>query len=167
MTRMKDIKDYEGLYAIMEDGRVWSYPKDNGQKFGNNRNKNGMWMNPYNFNGYKMVGLHKDKMLKNVFVHRLVAIAYIPNPDNKSQINHKDGNPINNHVSNLEWVTNKENSDHAFKNRMITKPLTDGEIQEIRKICGFYSLRKISMAYGMNPGFAWDIAKGRRYKEVV
>lgn len=61
--------------------------------------------------GYLCVELDKTPKA----VHRLIAFAFIPNPENKPQINHKDGNKLNNSVDNLEWMTNKENSNHSFK----------------------------------------------------
>lgn len=67
-------------------------------------------------NGYLLVNLYKDRQSYTRKVHRLVAEAFIPNPDNKTQVNHKDGNKSNNHVINLEWSTQSENMRHAYRN---------------------------------------------------
>ena len=64
-----------------------------------------------NSKGYLRVCIGK----KFYFIHRLVAEKYIPNPDNKEQVNHKDGNKLNNSANNLEWVSNQENRNHAVK----------------------------------------------------
>lgn len=68
----------------------------------------------YITDGYAQVSLGVDGKYSLEYVHRLVAKAFIPNPDNKPQVNHKDSNRTNNHVDNLEWVTNQENTIHGF-----------------------------------------------------
>lgn len=115
---MKDIKGFEGLYAVTEDGKIWSYPKLSSGKNAN-RNKNGMWIKGINHNGYKYICLYKNKKVKRVFVHRLVLEAFVSNPENKPFCNHKDCNTQNNHVDNLEWCTNQENIIHAYKNGLM------------------------------------------------
>lgn len=65
--------------------------------------------------GYYGVGIMINGKCKKFYTHRLIAIHFIPNPDNKPQVNHKDGNKLNNHISNLEWNTAKENIKHAHK----------------------------------------------------
>jgi len=114
---MRDIPKYEGLYAATESGKIWSYPKQRSSK-------NGKWLrqtimsnttNRINPHKHFFVGLYKDKKRKICQVHRLVALTYIPNPENKPQINHKDGNPLNNCVDNLEWMTASENIQHGIK----------------------------------------------------
>lgn len=76
--------------------------------------------------GYYQVVLHFNKNKKYYPVHRLVALAFISNPENKKQVNHKDGVKTNNHVSNLEWATPRENTIHALKMRLAsTKKQTE------------------------------------------
>ena len=70
--------------------------------------------------GYYQIQLYKNNKAKNFVVHRLVAEAFIPNPDDLPQVNHKDHNRLNNRVENLEWCTAKYNSNHKRNNR---KPL--------------------------------------------
>jgi hypothetical protein len=166
---MKDIKGFEGRYAICEDGRIWSYP--------NRRNSfKGMWLKAYKsktVNGratprfHWSVSLFDNNGKRTVRqVHRLVAEAYIPNEGGKPIVNHIDGNSLNPHRDNLEWVTNKENSAHAFSTGLVKKPMTNNEVIELRKICKFYSCRKVALAYGLHPGTVWDINSQRRYADV-
>jgi len=68
--------------------------------------------------GYPRVALKIDGKNKHIRIHRIVASAFLPNPENKTQVNHKDGNKENNHYSNLEWVTARENILHSIENRM-------------------------------------------------
>lgn len=70
-----------------------------------------------NEKGYLMVGLRKNNREYKKRVHRLVAQNFIPNPDNLPQVNHKDGNPRNNSITNLEWTTNTDNNEHAKQQR--------------------------------------------------
>lgn len=106
---MKDIKGYEGLYAITSCGKVWSY-------------KRKRFLNPYKLNnGYLQVGLCKDGIRKLYSVHRLVAEVYIPNPENKPCVNHIDECKTNNALQNLEWVTHKENNNYGSHNERSAK----------------------------------------------
>lgn len=73
--------------------------------------------------GYLKVGLHKDGTRKNFYVHRLVAEAYIPNPEGLPQVNHKDENKENCCVNNLEWMSVKENSNYGTRGGRIAKAL--------------------------------------------
>ncbi len=84
-------------YLIRDDGRVWS------------KKSNRYLKQRLNNKDYFYIQVCKESKAKNFMIHRLVAIHYIPNPENKPQVNHIDGDKINNHPSNLEWVTNMEN----------------------------------------------------------
>ena len=76
--------------------------------------------------GYYYVNLYKNGKLYSKTVHRLVAQAFIPNPENKTEINHIDENKSNNCVSNLEWMTHKENINHGTRNERTSKTTSDG-----------------------------------------
>lgn len=98
---MRDIKGYEGIYAITSCGRVWSYRS---KKFLKNQLDKG---------GYEYVNLKLKGTVKKEKIHRLVAQAYIPNPDNLPQVNHKDEVRNHNWVNNLEWCDAKYNTRYS------------------------------------------------------
>ena len=105
---MKDIKNYEGLYAVTSCGRVWSYRLKKFMK---------LWDNGH---GYLKVRLKKDNKSKIFYVHRLVAEAYISNPENLPTVNHKDENKANNSVNNLEYCTDAYNNLYGSRATMLS-----------------------------------------------
>ena len=112
----KDVVGYEGLYQVSDRGNVRSVARKDsiGRKCG------GRILKPKpNTNDYIRVGLCKNGIRKNKRVHRLVAEAFIPNPEKLPQVNHKDENPSNNELSNLEWCTSEYNSNHGTRNERI------------------------------------------------
>lgn len=98
----KDIPGYEGYYIVSSLGRVYSVKK---------KLLKVPWLTQ---RGYHEIALYRNTDRKVWKVHRIVAVAFIPNPNHKPQVNHLDGNKINNRLDNLEWVTAKENVIHAF-----------------------------------------------------
>jgi hypothetical protein len=102
---MKDVIGYEGLYAVTRDGKVWAYL---------NRLHKGKFLKPALRKGYPFVCLCKGSSIKQFNIHRLVAQAYLPNLESLPQVNHKDSNKENNHVSNLEWCSASYNKKHSW-----------------------------------------------------
>ena len=103
----KDIPGFKGLYQVSNMGRIKSFRKSS--KFGCPAEF--ILKNTVANNGYAQVTLYSDKKRSKILVHRLVADAFIPNPNNYPQVNHIDENPLNNCVDNLEWCTAKYNND--------------------------------------------------------
>ncbi len=111
----KDIPEYEGLYAISNQGRIKSLPRKVNTKGGAKRVVNEAVLSlGKNWNGYPLVCLSKNHEKKYVLVHRLVAQCFLIQNGKKWQVNHKDGTRDNNHVDNLEWVTPSENTKHGY-----------------------------------------------------
>lgn len=114
MEIWKDIIGYEGLYQISNLGNVLSLEKHIDNKKGAIQYRPPKILKQYkNKFGYMRVYLTKNSIKKMYAVHRLVAIAFIDNPENKPCVNHIDNNRENNHLDNLEWCTYKENSQWA------------------------------------------------------
>ena len=151
----KDIKDYEGLYMVSNWGRVKSI------KFGKER-----ILKPVtNSSGYLSVKLCKDGKVKAFTVHRLVAEAFLPNPDNLPCVNHKDENKQNNNVSNLEWCNCKYNINYGTgierrskkKSKPVLQYTLDGEF--VRE---WESATQAEKEGGFNNGHIIAVCGGKR-----
>jgi hypothetical protein len=127
----KNIPNYK-KYQVSNLGKIKSFAK--------NKQNGKILKFSHNHKGYNQVILVKDKKPNNQLVHRLVAQAFIPNPNNLPQVNHKDGNKQNNCVDNLEWITNKDNIKHAKEHNLYPK-------SSERKTC-----RKVNQ-YDLNGNF--------------
>lgn len=137
----KDIKGYEGLYQISNLGRVKCLPKI----IRNRKYKEIIKSPSLAGKGYYRLILCNNGKNKAFYIHRLVAQAFIPNPNNLPQVNHKDENILNNCVDNLEWCNNKQNINYglhnfrkyislAVKNLKEKKPNEIETINELEKI---------------------------------
>lgn len=111
MEQWRDIEGFVGIYQVSDLGRIRSLARDIGGCVPH-RSQDIVLAESEHNNGYKTVRLKKLAIRKKIFIHRAVAKAFLPNPDNKPIVNHKDRNRTNNNLSNLEWVTDSENMMH-------------------------------------------------------
>ena len=120
----KDIEGYEGLYQVSNFGRVRSLDRYV-EYIGTNQTHKKMNMKQFKKGKILVPMLHKNGYLfialpkKQKSIHRLVAEAFIPNPNNLPQVNHKDCNKQNNNFKNLEWCNQSYNTKHAYDNNLI------------------------------------------------
>lgn len=117
----KNIEEYKGLYQVSNLGRI--------------RNSKNKIMRQYkNHKGYLIIQLSKEGRSKTLIVHRIVAKAFIPNKNNKEQINHINCNKNDNNIKNLEWVTNKENKKHAQLHGLCKSSPIGGKNKRAKKV---------------------------------
>jgi hypothetical protein len=165
MEEWKDVVGWEEFYEVSTLGNVRSKRKK-------------IILKPSNVLGYRQVMLCKDGKRITGRINRLVAKAFIPNPENKPQVNHKNGVRNCDLVENLEWVTESENVQHSYDklNRLPTHgqthnkaKLTNDQVREIRgKYIPYkYSYAKIGKEYGVDQSAIFLIIKGKNWKYLV
>jgi NUMOD4 motif/HNH endonuclease len=184
MEIWKDIKGYEGLYQISNYGNITNC-RNYSAKTHSNKTKFGKLLKPRPNNcGYLRIGLYKDRKVKFFFIHRLVAQHFISNPLDKKMVNHIDGNKLNNHFINLEWVTLSENVKHAYANNLVKNIHSEKRIKMLKTlqennkkkvniynsdgVClgSFESLQSASIALGYNKKYfsMIHIKKSKKYR---
>lgn len=171
MEIWKDIKDYKGLYQINNFSRVKSLPR--------NTTNGGILKTAKNSSGYLMISLCKNGKKKHVYIHRIIAKTFIPNPKNKPCINHKNGIKTDNRLENLEWVTYQENAIHSYKNglqkiqrgsdRGRVAKLNEKKVKEIRRLYVIknYSQRQIALKYSLSQSNISHIINYKTWKRKI
>lgn len=164
MEVWKDINGYEGLYQVSNLGNVKSL------KYGKER----ILKPDVSKFGYLFVDLCKNNICKSFRVHRLVAIVFIPNLENKEQVNHINGIKTDNMVQNLEWVTAKENIQHAYDNGLkyaqkgekhINSKLTNEQVLSIKK--DNRTQKEIAKDYNVSFQQISRIKRGERWNHLI
>lgn len=167
----KDIEGYEGIYMVSNLGRIKSLPRSCP---GLNANKEIILKQSEDKNGYLLVGLHKNGKSKTVRVSRIVAKAFIPNPNEYPEVNHKDENHQNNRVDNLEWCTTQYNLTYGHRldcakgennNR---HKLSREQVEEIRRVYKKgdpeFGQSALGRKYGVAHGSIAAIVKWKSWK---
>lgn len=170
------VKGFEGVYEISNHGRVRSVDRINVNSKGVTRTDKGKTLKLVDRgNEYLFVSLSKNNKKYNFSIHIGVAVHFVPNPENKPEVNHKDGNKQNNHWTNLEWSTSSENSIHAYENnlRFATKgeshglsKLTESQVLEIRSLAIESTYTSIADLFGVSRSAVALIVKRDRWKHI-
>lgn len=125
--------------------------------------------------GYHHISLSNNNQRKTYLIHRLVALHFIPNPNNLPQVNHIDGNKSNNNVNNLEWVTGSSNIIHSFNNNLSSyrgerngrSKLTESQVKEIKQlIADKIKLKDIATQFNIHPNVISEIKRGIKWKHI-
>lgn len=155
LEQWKPIVGYEGYYEVSNFGNIRSCERQVNHGLGNGvRKLRAKIVNPWNdSHGYQAVSLSKFGKVKKYKVHRLVAEAFIPNPDNKPTINHINEIRDDNQVTNLEWATYQENNNHGGHNQRVSMTLSKAVVQldqSGKVLANFDSIHEASSVTGVH-----------------
>lgn len=167
----KDISGYEGLYQVSSFGNVKRVRHSTVQSNGVTRNMQEKPIKPFVRNPtgkYKSycVNLIKNKKFKTHCIARLVADAFIPNPEGKYCVNHIDGHTYNNHISNLEWATHSENAIHAHR-VLKNAPNRAAKVQNIDTGQVFNTIKEANVFYGKSEKCSNIVAVCRGKRKIA
>jgi hypothetical protein len=167
----KDIKGYESKYQISNYGRVKSLDRRVNCAYKATRCVKGGFVSFYlTTEGRPVVRLWKDNKETSKLIHQLVARAFIPNPEGKPEVNHKDGVKDNNNISNLEWVTRLENMEHAARIGLKARKLTRENVIEIKRRLEEDSYRglgrELAREFKVSDCTICEIKKGKYWRHV-
>lgn len=164
--RPVNLKGYSEFYQVSNIGRVKSIDRTITYPSGRKRHSKGKLLSPFdmNGNGYKGVGLANATDNIKMYVHRLVALSFIKNPDpkNKTFVNHLDENSLNNRETNLDWVTPYENSIWGTLPQRRSKPVAAIDLETNQVIKTFDSVRQASELFECSPGTISRACTGKR-----
>jgi hypothetical protein len=171
----KDIKGYEGLYQVSNLSRIKSLSRKQKNRYTYFFTKE-MIVNPHlSYQGYLMFDLRRDNKRKCVYLHRIVALHFIPVVENKPTINHKNGIKTDNRIQNLEWCTQKENVHHACKNNLMNPvkgsnhyrtSLKEEDVIKIREESKDHSQKYLSIKYKVSRDTIKFILSRRTWKHI-
>lgn len=170
----KDIQGYEGQYMVSSKGRVKSVSRFTCDSNGYLKHKKERILKCSITKGYFFVSLNNGD-IKRKSVHRLMCIAFLPNLSNKPQVNHKNGIKTDNRLENLEWCTNKENSDHAYRNGLLKKgeeintcKLNQTDVKFIREMykSGKYSQRRLARMFNISQSAIGRAIRKKSWRHV-
>lgn len=158
-------KGFEDYYLVSTDGKVYSI-------------RSNKLLSPFVSSGYLQVEFNVNGSVTKQLVHRLVAETYLPNPNKLPCVNHKDGNKLNNDLSNLEWCTYKENMKHASKHGLLktigsnnpASKLTEDDVRYIKSVYKKgdleYGSSALGRKFGVDHKVIWSIVNGVTWRMV-
>jgi hypothetical protein len=162
VMRTKSIIGFEN-YMVSENGQIMG--------------PSGVFLKPYLRKGYQTVALYMGSRAsrKNMYVHRIIAGCFIDNPFEKEEVNHIDGDKLNNRIGNLQWVTGYENNLHAFNvglkmHKGEGNPahrLTQKNIEKIRGLRGIVLQREIGEMFDIDQSYVSNIQLGKYWKHIL